>query len=58
MNEDQNLQDVETRDEGSGDTAGNGADGRGAHSGIGEETDLRHTDRRLGTGHPVGLKRP
>ena len=27
MNEDQNLQDVETRDEGSGDAAGNGADG-------------------------------
>ena len=27
MNEDQNLQDVDTRDEGSGDAAGNGADG-------------------------------
>ena len=27
MNEDQNLQDVETRDEGAGDSSGNGADG-------------------------------
>ncbi len=27
MNEDQNLQDVETRDEGAGEAAGNGADG-------------------------------